>query len=474
MGVIRRALLAVLVALAGCLGSPDQRGNAVIVASGADLQSMNSLITTHPLAKQVQRYALLTTLVRYDSALRISPYLARRWSWSAGGSQLTMTLHQGVRWHDGRPTTARDAAWTLSMALDSTVGYPRRGDLAALRAVRAVDDSTLTLRFARPMAEIPDVLTDLAVLPAHWLDSVSPAQLRRAAWNGRPIGNGPFRFVDHQPNRRWVFAANRDFPPSLGGPPRLDRLGIAVVDEPTTKLAALSSGELDFAGIQPAHAEFVRQDPALAVLDYPLFYSYLVVLNARRPPFDRLAVRRAISLAIDRVAIVSGYLFGFGSPADRPLDMKDPLRPPTQPSYAPGRGKALLSSAPLSFELLTVGSGEAAMEQMIQHQLARIGVTVTIRQLELATFLERVYGARDFEAAIIGISTDPEDGYLGPLLELAGVGPAGTDSRRVFADSLPAAFLYHARGLQGMNRRVRGVRMDLRGELASLAEWSVR
>ena len=95
--------------------------------------------------------------------------------------------------------------------------------------------------------------------------------------------------------------------------------GRLVVDEPTTKLAALTSGELDFAGINPAHAEFVRKNPDLAVLDYPLLFTYAVVLNTRRPPFDRFLVRRALTLPVNREAIVDGVLFGYGTPAGGPL-----------------------------------------------------------------------------------------------------------------------------------------------------------
>src|SRR2546426_74036 len=99
--------------LAACGVSPARRGRTVIYASGADLQSINPLFTIHPLAKQVQRYVLLTTLARYDSALVPQPYLARRWTWSTDRTTLTFRLQPGVRWHDGIPTTARDVAWTL-------------------------------------------------------------------------------------------------------------------------------------------------------------------------------------------------------------------------------------------------------------------------------------------------------------------------------------------------------------------------
>lgn len=468
----RSVLLLAAVLSTACQPAADRRGATVLFASGADLQSINPLLTQHPLARQVQRYVLLTTLARYDSGMVARPYLAREWSWSADRRTLRFILHAGVRWHDGAATTARDAAWTLEAARDPATGYPRLADLAGLSRVGAPDDSTLVLEYADPQPRFPDVLTDLAVLPAHLLDSIPHSALRRAPWNDHPMGNGPFRFVAHEPHRRWVFAADSAFPSALGGPPRLRRFIVVVVDEPTTKLAALTSGELDFAGIQPAHAEFVRRDPSLAVLTYPLLFTYGIVFNTRRPPFDDLEARRAASAAIDRREIVEGYLYGYGTPATGPV-------PPDVPGYLPEPAPALAVRAttrpPVRVELLTVGSGEAALEQMVQARLRPAGFAIAIRQLELGAFLGRVYGSHDFDAAVLGISGDPGLGYLGPLAGLAGMtAPAAPDAaQRFFADSVPVAFLYHARGLQGMNRRVRGVVMDLRGELPTVHDWWV-
>ncbi len=460
--------------LPACQPEAGRRGATVLFASGADLQSINPLLTQHPLARQVQRYVLLTTLARYDSALALEPYLARAWTWSVDRRRLSFMLHSGVRWHDGVPTTARDVQWTLSRARDPATGYPRLVDLRPLEAVSAPDDSTVVLRFDRPQERFPDVLTDLAILPAHLLDTVPAARFRQAAWNERPVGNGPFRFVAHEPNRRWVFAADSEFPRSLGGPPRLDRLIVVVVDEPTTKLAALTSGELDFAGIQPAHASFVRDDPALEVRSFPLFLTYGIVLNTRRPPFHEVATRRAVSAAIDRREIVQGYLYGFGSPATGPV-------PPGVPGYLPVAETSSLraigaADVPTRFELLTVGSGEAPLEQMVQARLATAGFEVRIRQLELSAFLARVYGPeRDFDAAVLGVAGDIGFGYLTSLGETAGLVPPAdpAEAQRFFADSVPVAFLYHAGGLQGANRRVKGVEMDLRGELPSVQRWWV-
>jgi peptide/nickel transport system substrate-binding protein len=465
-----------LLAAAACGSVAERRGATVLFASGADLQSINPLLTVHPLARQVQRYVLFTTLAQYDSSLVPRPYLARAWDWSADRSTLTFHLRTDVDWHDGVRTTSRDVAWTVRTALDPATGYPRLTELADVRSLETPDDSTVVVRFSSAADAFPDVLTDLAILPAHLLDSVPPAALRQAGFNERPVGNGPYRFVAHEPNRRWVFERNEEFPVELAAP-AVERFIVVVVDEPTTKLAALTSGELDFAGIQPAHASFVAQDDRLAVLSYPLLFTYGIVLDTREPPFDVPSVRRALSLALDRHEIVDGYLYGFGTPASGGV-------PPDAPGALPGAAprmmsdsaRALLRGARPRFELLTVGSGEAALEQMIQAQLARAGFEVTIRQLELSAFLDRVYGPRrEFEAAVLGIPGDLSLGYLPPLVELAGMQPPGTGGpiQQLLSDSLPVVFLYHARGLQGMNRRIGNVRMDLRGELAGLAEWRI-
>ncbi|PYP48994.1 MAG: hypothetical protein DMD45_16260 [Gemmatimonadetes bacterium] len=460
---------------AACGGRAARRGRTVVFASGADLQTVNPLLTEHALAKQVERYVLLTTLARYDSALVPQPYLARAWTWSADRKSLVFRLQPSVRWQDGAPTTARDVVWTLSAARDPATGYRRTSDFADVAFVNDPNDSTVVIRFAHAQPGIPDVLTDLAILPAHLLDSIPRAELRRAAWNQHPIGNGPFRFVAHEANRRWVFAADSGFPAALGGPPALARLIIVVVDEPTAKLAALTAGEIDFAGIQPAHVAFVRKDTTLTVLDYPLISPYGIVFNMRRPPFDDARVRLAAALALDRREIVEGYLYGFGSVAEGPV-------PPGVPGYVPVRplpvdadsARRLLAGRRVAFELLTVGSGEAALEQMIQARLAAVGFDVAIRQLELTAFLDRVNARRrDFQAAVEGTPGDAGLGYLTTLADEAGlrVPPDPALAQRMFRDSLPVAFLYHGRGLQGMNRRVHGVRMDLRGELATVTAW---
>jgi len=479
----------------------------VFYASGAELQSINPLLTVHPLARQIQRYALFMTLARYDTALVARPYLAERWSWSADRRTLDVTVRADVRWHDGVPVTAADVAFTLDAARDSATGYPRRADLECLARVRASDARAVRLEFCRPQPGLPDVLTDLAILPAHLLAALPHAGLRGAAFNQHPVGDGPFRFVSHVPDQRWVFEANRDFPAALGGPPGLARLVVVIVDEPATKLAGLVTGELDVAGILPMHAALVRRDPALAVESYPLLLTYLLAWNNRRPPLDDPRLRHALTLALDRRAIVDAYLYGFGVVADGPVPPWHPLAVPVERvPYDRAASAALLDSLgwragaqgvreragrPLAFTLLTVGAADNALEQMIQADLRAVGVGVRIRQLELGAFLARAGGAaRDYDALVTGVLGDLSLGYLRGLfdsrrrdepLQYAQYADPAVDRaldagdvaevQRLVARDLPVTFLYHAMGLQGISRRVHGVRMDLRGELATLQRW---
>lgn len=500
---VRALHLAPVLALAAC-GPPAPAGT-LFFSSGADLQSINPIVTVHPLAKQVQRYVLFTTLVRYDSVLRVEPYLAQSWTWSGDRRTLTFTLRRDVRWHDGRPTTSADVAFTLAAARDTANGYPRLDDVACITGVRTPAPDRVELVFCRPQPGVPDALTDLAILPAHRAPRTA---IRESAFNAQPLGNGPFRFVSHEPNRRWVFEANPDFPAGLGGRPTLDRLVVVVVDEATTKLAGLVSGELHFAGILPMHASIVRRTRGLVVRDYPVLVTYALVWNTSRAPFDDPALRRALTMALDRRQIVDAFLYGFGRVADGPVPPDHPLAAPEMPAVPFSRHGAatLLDSLGwrvaadgvrardgrrLAFTLLTVGTADNVLEQLIQAGLREAGVEVRIRQLEMGAFLAAASGpARDYDALVTGISGDFTLGYLrglfdsrrarGPLAYARYANPAVdaafdrgdlAEVQRLVARDLPLTFLYHGRGLQGVSARVHGAALDLRGELATVQRW---
>jgi peptide/nickel transport system substrate-binding protein len=495
--------------------APANQDDVVVFASGADLESANPLVTIHPLARQVQRHALFVTLTRFDSTLTPQPYLARRWGWSDDRRRLTMHLYPSLAWHDGAPTTARDVAFTINAARDPATGFPRAADLATVDSALAVDDTTALITFSAAPPGLPPILSELPIVPEHLLKDVPRSSYRPHAFATSPTGNGPFRFVRREAGRRWVFERSETFPDSLGGPPTVRRLVIAVVDEATTKFAGLASGDLHVAGIAPTMATLVNNDPALRVVDYPVSFVTALIFNSARPPFDDVRVRTAVDALINRQRVVDVALAGFGVPADGPVSDAHPWyeahrRP------APTQADSLLDAAGwrssgtarerngqrLRFTLLTVGSSDNAIEQLIQADLRDHGIELEIRQMELGAFLTVArQSPKQFDALYTGVGGDLSlshlasmfDGRLaGGALDYAGyhtprldslfvsVTGASTDSvlatswrsvQRELASQVPVSWIYHARGVQGLSRRLQAVRMDLRGEMATIVRW---
>jgi peptide/nickel transport system substrate-binding protein len=305
---------------------------------------------------------------------------------------------------------------------------------------------------------------------------------------------------------------------ALGGPPSLARFVIAVVDEPTTKFAGLVSGDLDVAGISPAMVQLAERDPTLRVSVYPVLSSVALIFNPRNAALADVRVRRAVSLSIDRQRIIAAAVAGLATPAGGPVPLDSPFGLGGDGAATEtGTADSLLDAAgwrrndagvrvkggqPLAFSLLTVGSGENAAEQLIQADLAARGIRIDIRQLEMGAFLDAARSRPPrFDVLYTGVPGDLSLGYLaamydsrlsGGALDYSGFHTRALDSlfmrTRTAADrqalysswrdvqhelarEMPAAWIYHSRGVQGISRRLGGVRMDLRGELVTLASW---
>ena len=228
-------------------------------------------------------------------------------------------------------------------------------------------------------------------------------------------------------------------------------------------------------------------------------------------------MRRAISASIDRQRIVVAALAGYGKPAAGPVPPESPLALPAAPIHDPRLADSLLDAAgwrrapsgarsrggrPLEFDLLTVGSGDNALEQLVQADLALRGVRVNIRQVELGAFLTEARAQnKRYDVLVAGVPGDVTLSYLASMFEsrqrggaldytgfhsprldslFAATRDARADSvrastwrdvQRLLADSTPVAWIYHSRGVQGVSARLAGVEMDLRGEMVSLVRW---
>jgi peptide/nickel transport system substrate-binding protein len=399
---------------------PRPPGTAV-VASGADLESPNPLVTVHPLSRQVQRHALLVTLARYDAALRPTPYYARRWTWSDDRRTLTLHLDPALRWHDGHPTTAHDAAFTLALARDPAVGSPRRAEVAVVERADAADDTTLVVRFAAPAPDLPAVLCELPLVPRHLLDTVPRARLRQAHFERAPVGNGPFPLRGARAGAPVDLRAQRRFRPTLGGrrarPARgrggrrahhqVRRPGEAGARRsrhrahqrraprarPGGARAQLPGGVRRGAGVQHAAAALRRRARA----------------PRRRPrPRPRARGRRRARGYGTRGRPGRARSTRSPSPTPAPGATLPAPTPPRRRRLAPRpRRRARRGGRPLAVELRTVGAGDNAVEQLVQADLAARGVRLAIRPQELGAFLTAARAPRkDWDVLLAGIPGD--------------------------------------------------------------------
>ena len=506
--------LVLSLAIVACAGSP-RSPETIVIASGTDLEGMQPLTTVHPLSRQVQRYLVFTPLVRLSPTLTPEPWAASSWSWNADRTQIAFVVDTTLRWHDGAPVTANDARFTVALARDSATGYSRRGDLASVDSVTPRSSDTLIVRFVRPQADIPLVFAELPLVPEHVLRGVAGGALRRQAFTFAPVGSGPYRVVSREPGRRWIFERVPSFPERLGGVAATRTLVVAVIDEATTKVAGLVSGALDIAGVNPVTASLVRRDPTLRVLDYPTFFTNWLVFNPACDAVRDVRVRRAIALAVDRLRIVQAGIGGYGVPsAAYTADLaRDTTRAEPQPADSlldaagwarNGADVRIRNGKPLLIEMLTVGTGDNPVEQLLQADLRARGIDLRIATRDMGALLSAARAASGAHCAIYtGVAGDPSRSQLAALFDPASRGGAldlganrpsnlaplfaalrsGADDaarnrtwRELFTiliDSVPATPIFHSRGVQGLTNRLQNVTIDLRGELFSAARWTL-
>ncbi len=500
---------------------PPRYGGTAVVAGPADLDDMNPLVASESWATQVLRYALFMPLIRYDAQLGYEPYLARSWELT-GDTGVVFHLRHDVRWHDGEPTTAYDVAFTYERARNPATGFPNSEYFEYWRGVQVLDSFTVRFRFqphAEPLAGLP--FTPIA--PKHLLDTIPPERLRQAAFNRAPVGNGPFRYVSHRANDRWVFEANPDFPKDLGGRPYLDRFVWRVVPENLAQVAEIQAGDVDVALTPPMDA--VRRASAargVHLVEYALRRYAFIGWNGRRPPLNDARVRRALTLAINRQAMVDAFRAGFGQVAVGPVmpwhwafDRDLPPLP-----FDPDSARALLAAAgyrdrngdgvvedaagkPFQIELKVVAKNSVNRDvaELIRANLEAVGVHVIVQPVEGTTLISDVTSPdRRFDAFVfawdgdfrLSLRNQFHSAEIDGPYQFAGYRNAEVDSlldvanritdrrealpvwyrlQRILRDEQPWTFLYYAPQVLLVRDRLQGAVMDGRGALVNLARW---
>jgi len=546
--LLRAAVLALLLPLAACggdrnggrggdttatadSGGTPETGGTAVLAELSDIDHPMPLTAQSSLDGDVGGDVLFAALSRgawvdgrlvFLNSTQNPAALARSWEFLAPDSTaLRYHMDSSRKWSDGQPITARDVVFTYRLLGDTTVAAPQQEYVNHIDSVTAQDDSTVTFWFDR---RYPEMLfhSGLGISPEHVFKDIAPAQIRTHPAFGDPakylVVSGPFKIGEWAKGDHVTLVPNPYFPVK----PRLDRIVIRVIPEPTTRLTELMTGNIDY--MRPIPYEQVKhvqqQAPNVRFeVEAKRFYDYIGYNPKTFPAFADPEIRRALGMAIDVQGLIGALqMEGHAVPAGSsysPIftDLYDPRTMPPLP-YDTAAAKRILdekgwkdsdgdgvrdhNGQPFRFTLETNSgnSRRADVTQIVQQQWKRIGVDARIQMNETNTFFDRLT-KKTFQAAAAGWSialspdlstiwgpsspfnyvsyNDPqttalfEQALAQPTAEAAA--PIWRQAAARIAQAQPYTFLYFFDQLDGVNNRLRGMKIDTYGAYQNTWEW---
>ncbi len=308
-------LLTLTVSVSSGAAQTPARGGTLRIGWIADAKTLDPHFSVQ-FSERYVLYMVFNTLVGLDKGFSVVPELARSWQVSPDGKRVTFQLQRGVKFHDGTDFTAEVVKWNVERILDPQTKSPQRSQLEpAVAAVTVVDPATVAFELKKPFAPL---LAALAERPGF---IVSPTAAKQSGpdFGRRPVGTGPFRFVE------WVADSHvtlERFPDYWDkGRPYLDKVTFRSVPDPTVRLTMVRTGEVDITtDLDAKDVPALQGDPNLRVSEMrPAARWTALQWQVDKPPFNNKALRQAIALAIDRNELKEVLLRGFGEPARGPV-----------------------------------------------------------------------------------------------------------------------------------------------------------
>jgi peptide/nickel transport system substrate-binding protein len=503
-------------------GAPSEEapstGGIAVVAIGSDFDVFNELATTSALGDQVIGHVLFQNLLVYDENLDYAPALADSFWLADDGLSATFRIRDGVRWHDGEPVTVDDVVWSFEMSKLDATAYPERQALEYVERALRLDDRSVRFDFTGIHAEPLADFMYWTPMPKHLLEDVPPAEMISAPFNRQPVGNGPFRFVSWQANEQVVLEANDDY---WAGRPYLDRIVFRVIPEPATAVTELMSGGIDlYRNVPPSDMARLEASDVARPLSWSTLGFTFLMFNTDDPLFEDVRVRRALTLATDRQAMIDGLVQGYGNMTAGPTaPMQWERNADIEPwPYDPQAARRLLAEAgwrdtdgdgildrdgrPFRFQITSNTDNVLRQDIMValQSQFREVGVDARPRAVEFNTVVDQLMSG-GFETIVLGwdlyLRFDPSQlfetgapynggGYSNPrvdellrraraTLDREEAKPLWDEFQQILHDEQPFIFLIHDHERWGASRRLRGVEPagapNAYAPFASVARW---
>ena len=469
--------------------------NQLIISSIGDASFLNPVLAQDSASSEINGF-VFNGLLKYDKDLILVGDLAESWEVKEGARpEITFTLRPGVRWHDGRPFTAEDVRFTYQTIMDEKTNTVRRSDYELVDRLEVLDARHLRVIYKEPFSPGLSSWT-IGIIPRHLL---AGSDINTTPFNRRPVGTGPFQFVEWVSDEKISLKANPDY---FEGRPLLDRIIYRIIPETSLSEIELLTGGIDLFSTYPHQYQRMSRDPRLTLYRYPsLGYTY-IGYNQNSFLFQDRRVRQALTMAINREEMITFILFGLGRQATGPfpghLWYADPKVAPWP--FDPGRARRTLNEAgwedrdgdgilekdgkPFRFTLITNSGNEVRKDVgvLIQRYWRDLGIDVKLEMYEWSVFLKNFINPRHFDACILGwsLGVDPDAyniwhskqikdgfnfiGYQNPVADRlweAGRREYQADKRRqiyyqlqaLLAEDQPYTFLFVSDALPALQRK---------------------
>jgi peptide/nickel transport system substrate-binding protein len=521
--------LTLLLAITACGGvedaAPQHGGTAVIVTTG-DASTLFPPLAGASVDRQVgeQLYDYLAAVgpeMHTSGDAGFEPRLAGSWTWAPDSLSIAFHLDPKARWHDGRRVDAADVQFTYEIYTDPNLASSAGSQLDNLDSVTVRDSLSAVFWFARrsPL-QFFDATNQMQIIPRHVYGAIPRDSLRMRASDIEPVGSGRYRFVSWNKGSSIELASDTS---NYRGRANIHRLIWRITPSPIAASTMLFAGEGDIYDVmRPENVKEAEGRRDVRILSAPGLAYVFMQFNFRNPIFASREMRRALSMAVDRVAMVRNVFDSLALPGIGPTVRAYPSTDPAlrQIPYDPQQSMATLDSLGwrmgsdgirarngkrLTFSILTPASSlhRHRMAILVQEQLRKVGIHATIDEPDYATFSTRL-SSREFDAALgslhLGASpaavketwTSPAARtgglnygfYMNPrfdaLVDSATSSLDRAASNRFYSaayqlaiDDAPAIWLYEPRLMVGVHSRIRTTALRPDAWWSSLADWHI-
>jgi peptide/nickel transport system substrate-binding protein len=462
-------------------GAAQTRGkDAVVMAMALEPTGLDPTTAAAASIGEIVHYNVLETLTKIREDGTIAPLLAEKWTVAPDARTYTFELRRGVRFHNGEPFDANTVKFAFERAAAADSTNKDKPTYTAIEAIRVTDSHVVGIRLKTPN---PDFLFHVGLSTAVMVEPKS------ASTNATtPVGTGPYRVENWVKGSSLTLARWPEYRDAAKV--RMTRVTWRFISDPAAQIAGILAGDVDaMPRITGKAVDVFKADPRFKVMVGGSRAKTILAINNKKKPLDDVRVRRAIAMAIDRKAVISGAADGFGAPIGShyvpgALGFVDTTG--VNP-YDPAKAKALLAEAgvktPLELTLKLPPPPYARQGgEVIAAQLAKVGIVAKIQNVEWAQWMSGVFTNKDYDLTIIS-HVEPLDlgnyakdnyywNYESPKFRalFSKISATGDDAerarllaeaQRLIAAESPNAFLYQPQWVSVANTKLRGLWKDV-------------